>query len=358
MSLRGPVGLDRSGSNSFQDEFVSYVSENYFCPFHAGDLVTHAFMDVVRVMYGQILFVVVEDFPPSNSRASWPWWLQPRLRVRVRVTPPSYGSAGEIPVGRLLVQELEGKEYTRDNFLRNLEDGWIPVKAAKVPGNGGASLRRSYLAEFFVYNAYVSPPTPILEGRLYANFSKCDVLKSPSLFNMWNRQLSRMDDVEGVIFKDMAVPPELSESLTRNIDKFVQSQTTADCHPASRAGDIVDPSMYPYIEGVSGSAAAPSIQSKRNRMCYWLLDRALWRDRFLRWFCETERWGAGKFSWLPANICVSAEGRCKWTSVGCKAVLHSVWQCNRAFCSFVPVPVWLGLALGRVLFFCCSRENA
>jgi predicted DNA-binding WGR domain protein len=122
------------------------------------------------------------------------------------------------------------------------------------------------------------------------------VESSPTISAIWENHLKNQLP-DGVAFSNELVPNELQESLIKSFNELLKNEEE-DFHPGSgtTVRDLVHPSLYPYIEGISISNIEISKTKEKTQ----------------------DRWGrnyeTSKYQWLPTPFAISLEGKVEITS--------------------------------------------
>eukprot|EP00931_Biecheleriopsis_adriatica_P076800 TRINITY_DN50473_c0_g1_i1.p1 TRINITY_DN50473_c0_g1~~TRINITY_DN50473_c0_g1_i1.p1 ORF type:complete len:642 (-),score=123.12 TRINITY_DN50473_c0_g1_i1:118-1974(-) len=121
-------------------------------------------------------------------------------------------------------------------------------------------------------------------------------LLSTPLDQLMQRHTSKLVR-EGVNFKTGGLSQELTKRLSSLIDEL-KSSTDADYHPGTEdvVRDIVHPALFPYVEGISVTNDLSDVATKE----------AVAKDMWGR------PYESSKYQWLPAEVFVSANGKCKF----------------------------------------------
>lgn len=306
-SVRGPLSNDKSGAPPFLSTFLENAQEDDMGNLRPGDVIA---LDDLTVMYGEVISIVYDPLKGEDESSTIP-----RVRVRARLREPTDVGAPKLPFGHVLVKGVEAKDGKGLGA-----SSWCPVEAARSKASEarkGTSLRSGVVAEFFIYDADSRDEDDLRDGAVFTSLETYDVnvLESPSFSSIWDYHQSRVDDVEGVLFHDDAVPGDLVASLNQNITRFARNQAQPDYHPNSKGIvlDIVHPSLFSYVAGVSNVERGVK-ESKR------LIDpESQSSDPVETPPPRTDRWGRefseSKFAWLPAVVDVSADGECEFKSV-------------------------------------------
>jgi hypothetical protein len=108
---------------------------------------------------------------------------------------------------------------------------------------------------------------------------------------------------EGVFTETGTVPAELSTRLGAFVDKL-NAESIADYHPGSNnvVRDIVHPSLFPFVEGVSTVTGLAGDFAKVG-------GNSLEGNRKDMWGRPYE---TSKYQWLPSEVLVSDTGKCKF----------------------------------------------
>lgn len=300
-SVRGPLGSDQTGADPFLQDFLAHAGEDDCGALRPGDVIS---LDGLTVMYGDVISIVFDPLEREGGSS-----YLPRVRVRARLREPTDPGALKLPFGHVLVKGVEAKSGRGIDVSH-----WCPVEAARLKASEAGNLR-GVIVEFFVYDSEHEDEDNLRDGAVFTSLEAydVDVLESPSHMAIWDRHQSRIDDVEGVLFRDDAVHADLIAGLNRNISKFASSQVQPDYHPNSKdiVLDIVHPSLFSYVAGVS--EVNPEALELAKKMKSSLETDSLAASP------RTDRWGRefseSKFAWLPAVVDVSTEGECKFTSV-------------------------------------------
>ena len=115
------------------------------------------------------------------------------------------------------------------------------------------------------------------------------------LDELWQRHEARLVQ-EGVTFETVT---DLNEELNGLIDSLKEKEVK-DYHPGTQdvVRDLVHPSLYPFVEGVSETCVDPDVTEGPKS--------------------GKDMWGrpyeSSKYQWLPSEVSVSAEGVCKFES--------------------------------------------
>jgi len=104
---------------------------------------------------------------------------------------------------------------------------------------------------------------------------------------------------EGVSFETNAVSEDLTKRLSSLIDQL-KAAIAADYHPGTQdvVRDIVHPSLFPYVEGMSKTTDMTDVAPKEAG------DEAMWT--------MGRPYESSKYQWLPAEVVVSASGKCSF----------------------------------------------
>ena len=122
-----------------------------------------------------------------------------------------------------------------------------------------------------------------------------DIVASPYATAIWERH-QQADTPDGVAWSDTATPPALRQRLNTLFDTLCEAP--ADYHPGSNdtVRDLVHPSLYPYVHGISPLAAGVAAPTPRSG--------------------GVDRWGrpyeGSRYQWLPTDVEVSAEGEVRF----------------------------------------------
>jgi len=102
---------------------------------------------------------------------------------------------------------------------------------------------------------------------------------------------------EGFSFETNAVSEDLTKRLSSLIDRL-KAATAADYHPGTQdvVRDIVHPALFPYVEGVSKTTDMTDVAPKEAG------DKDMWGRPY----------ESSKYQWLPAEVVVSASGKCSF----------------------------------------------
>lgn len=123
--------------------------------------------------------------------------------------------------------------------------------------------------------------------------SGVEVLSTP-LDQLMQRHTSKLVR-EGVTFTTGGLSQELTKRLSSLIDEL-KTSTDADYHPGTEdvVRDIVHPALFPYVEGISITNDLSDVAPKE----------AVAKDMWGR------PYESSKYQWLPAEVLVSADGKC------------------------------------------------
>jgi hypothetical protein len=139
-----------------------------------------------------------------------------------------------------------------------------------------------------------------LQGEL-KGFIDGDSVVSTKDMDAYKKFHATKTDVENVAWSDRALTPKLIDELNSSLDEICRNEP-ADYHPGSGkvVRDIVHPSMYCYVKGVSkvqgtpGNPLAMTPQAEPDRS----MDKDFWgRD-----------YEDSIYQWLPAEFFVSEQG--------------------------------------------------
>ncbi|KAL3691665.1 hypothetical protein R1sor_005316 [Riccia sorocarpa] len=99
----------------------------------------------------------------------------------------------------------------------------------------------------------------------------------------------------GVWVVDRIVPPQLRDLLETKLDTIANS-SNKDFHPNTndQVQDLIHPSLFPYIEGVSPLLIDPSLIPKKPTISYW-----------------NRQYEDSTYQWLPAEFFVDEKGSVK-----------------------------------------------
>lgn len=113
---------------------------------------------------------------------------------------------------------------------------------------------------------------------------------------MYSKHLSKVVH-EGVSYRTGSLSTEMTSKLNKCIDDL-KSSTAADYHPGSKdvVRDLVHPSLFPFVEGISETSDLSDVAPKA----------ATAKDKWGR------PYEASKYQWLPSEVSVSADGKCKF----------------------------------------------
>lgn len=102
---------------------------------------------------------------------------------------------------------------------------------------------------------------------------------------------------EGVTFKTGGLSQELTKRLSSLIDEL-KTSTDADYHPGTQdvVRDIVHPALFPYVEGISITNDLSDVAPKET------VAKDVWGRPY----------ESSKYQWLPAEVFVSADGKCNF----------------------------------------------
>jgi hypothetical protein len=110
--------------------------------------------------------------------------------------------------------------------------------------------------------------------------------------------------IENVAWSDRILPPTLLQNLNDSLDEICKNEP-ADYHPGSGTvvRDIVHPSMYCYVKGVSKRIQNSETSSNNTGTPYAVnhVDKDFWGRDFEE----------SIYQWLPAEVFISAEGTAK-----------------------------------------------
>ncbi len=142
-----------------------------------------------------------------------------------------------------------------------------------------------------------------LEGQM-KGFTDGKSVISTKAMDAFKKSHADNKNVENVAWRDRAFPKTLITQLNDSLDEICQNEP-ADYHPGSGkvVRDIVHPSMYCYVNGLSeinaspeNSIAAESISSRLDKF-----DRDFWGREY----------EDSKYQWLPSEFFVSEQGDVK-----------------------------------------------
>lgn len=277
-----------------------------------------------------------EDSSHCGETASW-------LRVRARVATASTGFA---PPGYLLVN---GVTSCSDD-IDATEEGWLPVSAVV---DSTVSNPKGYVTKMF--NVYFEDDHPFgadaCRGKVQigeydiAEF----VIECPSLAKIWDRHQSVVDKVEGVVIRDDLLDSTLVENLMVGVDRLIESQGEPDFHPNTNGVvlDIVHPSLYPYVRGITkvinepidSRGDPPAVSDRENAgSSADGSESDVSSPRKDRW---GRRYEDSKFQWLPSVFEISGSGTCAVKSyinnLPMENNVELVAALERLFEAFVPL---------------------
>ena len=123
-------------------------------------------------------------------------------------------------------------------------------------------------------------------GRFY------NLQHSPSMLYAWEKHQSRSDP-DGVAYADGLIDDDLVPALNEDVQRLIDTEPV-DYHPGSgtRVRDLVHPSLYPYVEGLSVADPPIPDPSVPRPLC----------DRFGRPFEDSD------YQWLPTPFSIDADG--------------------------------------------------
>lgn len=139
---------------------------------------------------------------------------------------------------------------------------------------------------------------PYLNGTVRAAIDNYSVISSKAV-NEFNAAYMAESQVENVAWSDEILEPNLLDELNKSLDFMCQSEPK-DFHPGSKrvVRDIVHPSMYCYVDGVT--PVSRTVAKKYQK----------WANRY-----ENDFWGrpyeSSSFQWLPAEFFVDESGRAR-----------------------------------------------
>lgn len=137
-----------------------------------------------------------------------------------------------------------------------------------------------------------------LDGEKYeASVDGYFYLKHSPTITAAQQEAQRKSAPDGVAFSDSCVPAELTARLRGHVQRLIESEP-ADYHPGSgtRVRDLVHPSLYPYIKGVSQEIGPLPTTPKPTY------------DRFGRPFESSQ------YQWLPTPFRIEDDGSTTITS--------------------------------------------
>jgi len=140
----------------------------------------------------------------------------------------------------------------------------------------------------------------LLEAVVPFNFDECYDLQpiDGKVEQLYKNELAKVVR-EGVTSEGGKLPSDLTTRLNECIDEL-KANTPADYHPGSNnvVRDLVHPSLYPYVRGVSQTTGS-------------LSDVAQTAGRVAR---SADMWGrpyeTSEYQWLPAEVKVDTHGKC------------------------------------------------
>ena len=114
---------------------------------------------------------------------------------------------------------------------------------------------------------------------------------------LWENHQSKLVR-EGVTFETH--PQEAADELNRLVEEL-KEKSAKDYHPGTDeiVRDLVHPSLYPFVEGVSQTAGTDDVTPA-------VTVQGLQQDMWGRPY-ETS-----KYQWLPSEVSVAADGTCKF----------------------------------------------
>jgi len=133
-------------------------------------------------------------------------------------------------------------------------------------------------------------------------FLKCFIsgnsVESTKEIDAFKKQHATQSVVENVAWSDNIIPPSLLDKFNNELDALCL-QETADYHPGSRSvvRDIVHPSLYCYVDGISKLKGAQDIEFAKS------LENRDGADFWGRAYEDSI------FQWLPSEFYVSDKGK-------------------------------------------------
>lgn len=136
----------------------------------------------------------------------------------------------------------------------------------------------------------------LLTGRLRGFIDGRSVISTRAM-DAFKKKHAKKTKVENVAWSDRVLPEELLGDLNDSLDEFCQREP-ADYHPGSGTvvRDIVHPSMYCYVQGVSkvngvpGNPSGDKIKGSDDPIDFW-----------------GRQYERSIYQWLPAEFLVSAD---------------------------------------------------
>jgi hypothetical protein len=235
------------------------------------------------------------------------------FRARVRADP----AGAEKPRFRVLIRQTSEPK----------NDDWVPVcssiESRLRTGDAIHVFELYYQAWDGLWCITPEEAIPVVEE------DSVEVLANRNLNAMLDKYQSRVDAVEGVVVIDEALGEDLVGELMSGMRRVVDDQSKRDYHPGTRdvVLDIVHPSLFPYVRGVSKLKDGASLQE--------VSAGSDGRDFWGRPYEES------RFQWLPSIFSVSSDGH----TVSIKSYINNLGDqkhkglyatLEKLFAAFVP----------------------
>jgi hypothetical protein len=288
-------------STGFVGDLLEYAvaNDSMFCV--EGD-VLH--IDNLAVYHGTILSIIADGTSESSSHE-----ITARCRVRIRGSHEV-----ERPQAHVLVKGLNATKRARDavqrasqRYDRGYSDSepeqdeheWsaVPASIESRAVNGDT---------VHVFTLYIGEPPEVEEAgsvvTAWVEDYEVDVTTSKGLSELWERYqaIHAVNAIEGVLVSDGACELELTEKLMAGIDGVIAAQSVPDYHPNSKdiVLDIVHPSLFPFVRGVSRVVGEEAELARAYPSGVETKTSDLWGRPY----------EDSKFQWLPSIFAVAEDG--------------------------------------------------
>lgn len=201
----------------------------------------------------------------------------------------NYNNAGPNSLG-LIVKIIE---EVPDSFVKKNFGDLLDFSAGKEMTSGRMKLKIFGTANDGYY----------LKGQM-RGFVDGESVISTKVMDAFKKSHADNKNVENVAWRDRAFSKKLATQLNESLDEICKNEP-ADFHPGSGSvvRDIVHPSMYCYVKGVSKINESPenSITTDNNSSKTDELERDFWGREY----------EDSKYQWLPSEFFVSEQGDVK-----------------------------------------------
>lgn len=290
MSRTPSVPGPEDAARGFLGAFVEHANMHDGCMASDGDEVE---LKNVTILNGRVLNAFVEAVPCDNVADQDDVLL--RIRIRARVNESD--STSQRPIGHLLVVGV----WATPEDVGEKPRTCLPVSAAlesRRSRNEAVYVLYLYVTGGYAdsYTKNASPDAVWIYG-----YESMSVKSSPGLSKLWDEFQSRTEEIEGVAYIDDGCNNNLRDELMRGVDRVIAVQQKPDYHPNTGTVvlDVVHPSLYPYLHGVSKVTGA---EANLPRFCRGTQQHTHKKDFWERPYEDS------KFQWLPSIFDVSEDG--------------------------------------------------